>query len=362
MRFDLDRYYTPDSVAVDAISRAGLADAPAAFVDPTCGNGQLLRAALKVHGSGQCIGLDRDRDTVRALRRAYPSWIVSAGDLLNPQSFSASRVARSTDRDSLLLLNTPFSQLGHRTVSASFQGKPYFTSVAMSYLLRSLDVFSPTHGAVAIVPESLLYSDTDLLARAALSSSFCMRVLRELKSSTFLGARARCAIVRFVPRRRRLAGHAARMAPAPTVRLGMRVTLVRGSLPVHALTCSRSGVPFVHTTDVSALVSRSIDADCLRRTGVTKKGLCAGWVVFLPRVGIPSMSYLRPYRALSTIQLSDCLFAIECSDGDGARLVSSVLRDNFDSLRAAYRGTGARYITLARLRDFLSELGFRVSL
>jgi hypothetical protein len=219
----------------------------------------------------------------------------------------------------------------------------------MAYLLRALDVFQPQQGTAAVVPESLVYSDLDGEARRRLGEHYTIDVLGGLKNSTFAGARANAVLLRLA------GGTARRRKSKPNAWWdGERPRVHRGGLPVFELTKSRSGVRFIHTTDLQ--LDEQHIPDGLMRVKPLERGLVGGSVILLPRVGVPSPRHCVPFYFRSNVQLSDCVIALKFANATSAKSFSAGLLKRFVSLRRLYRGTGARYVTVARLEEWLDAV------
>lgn len=349
MPFDLDCYYTPEPVARRVLERACIEQVPKVCADSTCGSGRLLDAANDVFGHVQCVGIDRDRRAIAELRRRNPNWILAVGDLLNTRlrrSF-ASIIPENVD---LLILNPPFS-LGHRkSVEISYDGHQLRGSVAMAHLLRSFELFAPGEGAIAIVPESLLYSETDAAAREMLSVRYSLQKIADLQSSTFRGARAHASAVQIAPNKRK----EGKTDDAQGYGNVIRTRVVRGALQVHVMKESRLGTPFIHSVDIRRLIEQ-YDVSSLRKTSNAAKGRVNGWMVLVPRVGTPEKELVQAVEITETVQLSDCVIALQCTSKAAATKLASRIKESWDDFRGIFRGTGARYVTLLRLKEWLAS-------
>lgn len=345
--FDLDRYYTPDDVA-DRLLEHVDAEQLECCVDSACGDGSLLLAARRAFKSIRCAGIDKDGAAIRRLRRRYPDWQLSVADVLNPRMQPRSVSLAPDAGCDLLALNPPFSLGRTKSVEIEFRGAALRSSVAMAHILRSADLFAPTHGAIAIVPESLLYSDVDELARHELGKAYKLAVVAELENTTFSGARANSVVVRLAPRQRR---H--RHARADSTRL-QGVHLVRGGLPVFEAEWAHSGLPYVHSTDIAGVLSGGL-ANC-EHVRPIERGHVAGVVILIPRVGLPARTLFKPVYLRSTVQLSDCVFALRFPNTDAATAFSDRVHRRWHTFAGLYRGTGARYVTKRRLEAWLATV------
>ena len=348
---DHDRYYTPTPVARLLVEAAGSTSIGTCF-DSACGDGSLLLAAEDLLRPRVCVGLDLDRAGVARLSRRHPGWILSVGDALLPGSWSRTRARAAVDGCDLALLNPPFSMAAKKGVRVAAIERGLHCSVAMAHILLALFRTNAARCA-AIVPDSLLYSDLDARARDLLHVHYALDEVVRLASSTFRGARPNATVVRLVRRRR-----PAKLTPLRAHSAGMPdgVTLVRGGLPTFEAEVSHRGVPYIHSTEIPLLGSRCERA-ALRRVLPIGRGLVSGDVVLLPRVGKPAREHMRAYRLSDHVQLSDCVIALCFDSRERAHAWARTLSGPaWTGLQNLYRGTGAPYVTVSRIANFLAAL------
>lgn len=347
MLIDLDRYYTPNDVA-ERLLADSVSLPPKSCVDSTCGSGRLLHAANQVFGDVQCIGIDRDRKAIASLKRRNPDWILSVADLLNPISYKKT-LALSESRDcDLLVLNPPFSHGNRKSVDIVYNGQNLKSSIAMAHILQSFELFKPNQGAVIIVPESVLYSETDTDARSILTQDYDIEKITELESSTFSGTRAHATVIKVTPGNDKQHNVIHELVPSTK----LKAKLIRGGLPVHEMEKSRSGVPYIHSTDIRELI-QEISLSRFTVTRSIRRGRISGWVILLPRVGMPERSIFKAIYLQEEIQLSDCVIALVCTSNSQAEKIEKRINLHWDSFVSLYRGTGARYTTISRLHEWL---------
>ncbi|MBU2886412.1 N-6 DNA methylase [Gilvimarinus agarilyticus] len=355
MNIDLDQYFTPPDLAEEVIRHSYKYDS-CVVIDPTCGAGNLLSAACNVFQKVKCVGLDKDTVTIRKLRRCNPEWTLSAADLLCKVSCRNATATRMHNlEEGLLLLNPPFSHKNNKSVNAYYNGIHLKASVAMTYILRSFELFSPRRGGLAIVPESVLFSDTDAHARQLLLEANNIELVTELSSNTFLGARARSSVVKISPKRNPASSASFFLSEQRVgVKLNDPYEVVRGALPVYASLDEKDkeGVPYIHTTDLADLLEDQLDG--VLRVDSNKKGKISGPVILLPRVGTPQEKLIKAISLPSEIHLSDCVLGLRFQTITAAKRAERLIKENFTEFETLYRGTGARYITLSRLTDWLT--------
>ncbi|WP_157665639.1 class I SAM-dependent methyltransferase [Pseudomonas fragi] len=344
MPIDMDRYYTPENVAIHALERGSFPSIPKVCADSTCGSGRLLDAANTVFGSVHSIGIDSDEDAITQLRLRRPGWQLSVGDLLQHNPTDVFPKRQSVD---LLVLNPPFSHGKRKFVDIQYAGKDMTGSIAMAHVMRSFELFQPTLGAIIIAPESLLYSETDHIARQTLEEDYLFEKIADLERCTFRGARVRASVVQISPGARDLTHQEVK-----SNNVVLPTTLVRGSLSVHLNVIDPAGVPFIHSTDLKHIVVTG-KLDELSKTSNVVKGRTKGWVILIPRVGLPDILYVKALKLMESVQLSDCVIALEFPTKSIALRAERRIHSRWQEFRSLYRGTGARYITISRLSLWL---------
>lgn len=350
---DSDKYYTPPDIANHALERAQLAKMPVICADTACGSGSLLAAAENVLEAAHCLGIDSDPFVIRQLRRERPDWRLYIGDLLKRHRPPPADFPGANYGVDLLVLNPPFSLGSKKYVTVKYLGQSVNCSVAMAHILRSLDLFRPNQGAIAVVPESLLYSETDRNARELLDQDFSLSELLQLSNYTFKGARVNSSFVQF--------GTPVGRSNVPIEITPMAgdlipTTVVRGGLQMHSFKRASSGARVIHSTSLRSISINGIVA-ATERTCAAAKGRISGWMLLLPRVGSPKEDSFRALYSRDEIQLSDCVIGMTFSSKVAADTAQSRIVFHWQSLLDLYRGTGARYITIHRLVDWLCGIG-----
>lgn len=351
MPIDLDRYYTPEHVAVSILERADISSAPRACADSTCGTGRLLDAANMVFGKVDCVGVDRDVKAISQLRLRRPTWHLVVANLLGSRARIRDFSKSLPSPVDLLVLNPPFSHGKSKSTDIYYDGRRFKGTVAMAHLLQSLEIFNPENGAVAIVPESLLYSNTDDLARNILQEKYSLKKISDLKNCTFRGARVNASAIQ-VCRSEFL-----RPLEKKSQKISIiEVSIVRGSLPVHIMRPERPGTPFLHSTGIRKVICGG-GVEALPTTSSSAKGRLEGWSILIPRVGLPDRKLMRVVYLEQPVQLSDCVIALTFDSQHSAEKVQKIIASAWGEFYDLYKGTGAKYITISRLTEWFSFKG-----
>ena len=345
----MDRFYTPDRLAATLTDALGYQSVDSC-ADPNCGYGQLLLSAEARWPKAQFRGLDIDRRAVHRVRRRRPQWTVSVGDLLSRRSVARTQVVRCGASCDILLANPPFSMGARNGVLPV--GSPYRCSIAMAHIRAAIELFRPRLAVGAIVPESLLYSELDEAARDDLAAEWVIEEVLSVSQATFRGTRAHSSLIVLRPNNDEVGDSGGMPVPEDG---GMDADLVRGGLPVHsALVTPEGGVPFVHSTDLTALANGSYRTKSVFPIG---RGCVVGAVILLPRVGVPSIDHIAPLEFGQPIQLSDCVIGLRFSSHDAATRTAQMIRAKAESLVSLYKGTGARYVTVRRIEEWCASVG-----
>lgn len=346
-----DAYYTPEAMAREVVAHAQAV--PRVVMDPSAGDGSLLRAAATQWPEARIIGLDIDRRQLAITRGGNPEWALGRVDMFSERSRAASPVWRSTtSRVDLLLLNPPFSYRGGRSMHIEHAGRNYALTPASAFVGLSISRLAPGGELLALLPAGVLALERDAEFWSAVSSSLEVETVAEFSSTAFRGTRTRSVLVAV---RGRSKPQTADVLDFP-VRAKACIEVVRGRVPVHQvsqLSSPEQSVPFLHTRDLGSLAGR-VETHTRAPARLATKGP----FLTLPRVGRVLESHLKIVSSPEGVVLSDCIFALRTADGTDLTSVRMSLLEDLRCLQAEYVGGCAPYLTIRRLVDYLSVRGF----
>jgi hypothetical protein len=131
------------------------------------------------------------------------------------------------------------------------------------------------------------------------------------------------------------------------------VMIQRGTIQMHSVPKGRA--PLAHSSDLTqfrlALNGHRAKSD---------QSSVSGHFVAICRVGNPKKDKVALHFAASEIVISDCIIALRCSSKATAKRLHSGITTQWPKLASLYTGTGARYITVAKVAAFVRNLGFVV--
>ncbi|MFF1527969.1 N-6 DNA methylase [Cellulomonas sp. NPDC058312] len=348
----IDVHYTPNWLAKAMIEL--LPEGTSSVGDFCMGEGALLEAAEARFGQAAAyFGSDIDARAVRRARAAHSNWVVSLADLLSVSSLKSSR-AWSPDSFDAIVLNPPFS---YRGGSGALIAVPALGTIraspAVAYVDNALRALAPGGTAVLLLPANTLSSERDRAWWAYARGRWSVTVELTSGPRDFPGVVARMAVVRLSPR---LDGVALASDPMQAESAwGRPLSIVRGRVPVHSLgrfsVGSDDGVPFVHSTDLRG------DLQIHGRPRVVARLGTRGPLVLLPRVGALKQEKIVVWVDAAPIALSDCVFGLRVPV-EQVVILAKQLRDRADLISGRYGGSCAPYLTISRLSELLSELGW----
>jgi len=344
---DIDSYYSPVEVT-DVLRESLKGSTPRSVLDSNCGGGALLDVVERLHPKISCIGIDNDERAIRQLRTSRPHWTLVKGNSLKIGTWK--RLPILLEKVDLAVLNPPFSMGSAKGLLVDHDREKLRCSLAMAHVLGTIHFSNPRH-IFAILPSSSLASDLDSSARVLVEKKYDVDSMIAFKNSVFKGTRASSVLVRMVRKDTKITEMYTRSGGEEVESI---TRLVRGGLPVFEAKAEFEGVPFIHTTDLKYLEEN--DWSLIGKVFHIGRGVISGPAILIPRVGVPSKKLIAPHY-FPTVQLSDCVIALQFENMTIARQAGKSIIENWASLMSIYIGTGARYVTMRRLSGWLASIG-----
>lgn len=382
----IDEFDTPPRLAAELVRIADLLceHEPRIVADFSVGTGELLLAAKRRWPKATAFGCDISEDRVEGLARCKTDWTVVRCDFLDCSSRSAvpdlENIRAKVD---LVVLNPPFSARGGRKVSALIDGQTVRCSPAMAFVLFASQYLSRDGYLVALLPAGALESDGDQDARKTLLE---LGEFGAIKGTTerFPGGNPKVTIAYFKrnPRTRSphsIFGNIVNQAPSLTRKSGAAnitvihrseprlgpctpsrpaptspIKLLRGTSPNQAVQSDEHGsIPLVHSTELQAYTLKAS-----QKTVPSETRSLSGPAVLIHRVGKPRQDKVVFVPKGPPFAITDCVVALLSENQEECRRLQRSLTEQFGLLERNYVGSGAPYITLARIQRVLEILGF----
>ena len=382
----IDEFDTPPRLAAELVRIADVLCEyePRIVADFSVGTGELLLAAKQRWPQAIAFGCDISEDRVEGLARCKSDWTVVRCDFLDCSSRSAvpdlENIRAKVD---LAVLNPPFSARGGTKVSALIDGQAVRCSPAMAFVLFASQYLSHDGYLVALLPTGALESDRDQDARKTLLE---LGEFGAVKGTTerFPGGNPKVTIAYFkrnprtrsprsifenivdqAPPRTRRSGRAnitvfhrsePSLGPCAVSRSAATspIKLLRGTSPNRAVQSDEHlSIPLVHSTELQGYTLRASEKTVPRET----RSLC-GPAVLIHRVGKPRRDKVVFMPKGPAFAVTDCVVALLSEDEEQCRRLQRSLTERYDLLERNYVGSGAPYITLARIQSVLETLGF----
>lgn len=338
-----DSYYTPDSLAERLLSY--VEGNPKTVADFCVGDGGLLEAASNRFKGIACYGIDISMDVIETLKARQAKWRLHTCDFKSSEERGEVPFLRRK-RMQLIVLNPPFTCRGSKVEVVKFEEKKYHISTALSFVVASLPYLANKGGLYAILPISCVYSEKDGKCWKYLQEHYFGQVLEVVNRVYFTG---RCspniAIVYFGKQPYSNKGTALQKEWRSSVKIE---DIQRGSLGIYLAKTTEEqtkGRRFIHTTNM-----RKGELTETKRVLQVQCSSIVGYGVLIPRVCNPSTEKIVVFEGEESV-LSDCVVFLKTKTLKQAQELKEYLLKNWKDFSSLYRGTGARYVTMTKLRE-----------
>ena len=339
----LDSFYTPDKLAQEMVA---LYDGVPYLIGDFCaGDGGLLRACEARFPQARYLANDKSKRAYHKLLKAHANWDVYNLDFLSDKSLQ--KVTHLNGAFDLLLLNPPFTCRG-QTYKFTFDGFKFSASKALLFLIRSIKFLSNGGRLMAVLPIGVSISERDANLMAYLKNAYGFRIHKRVSGVSFAGKEPNVILAELC----RPQMKSAYVPKKPIKRTyGFLHRGSRNVIDANDLK-TKNGIMFIHTTNLvgNKLVDTKI---CLPED---KARILVGPAVLVPRVGTPNVTKIVVIGEREKYILSDCVIAVLSRDVSSANHIQDVLVSKKTSFYRLYAGTGARYITLSRLGEYIKKM------
>lgn len=338
-----DSFYTPPLLA-DKLVKFIMPTRIARAVDFCVGDGDLLKAVAKRYVDVELYGTDISDDALAKLSNDCPHWHLGKCDFKEDGSVGRVPFLRDGLFD-LIVLNPPFTCKGSVVEPITFDDVEFHVSTAMLFLMRAVRFLAPDGGLYAILPISCVYSIKDRKAWTYLKEHYNACILEEANKVSFTSKCAPNVVLVYVGHYRvkglkPLSGFDFSSLPVTSI--------VRGAVRMQNLNYSKSekAVPLIHTTNLQngTLVN-------LKQIIPGQSGIVCGSGVVIPRVCNPNANKIALLDENLVYVLSDCVIVLRTATRTDAENLKRNIIVHWDDFVSVYKGTGAQYTTLERLKE-----------
>ncbi|MDF2432024.1 MAG: hypothetical protein JWP44_1655 [Mucilaginibacter sp.] len=339
-----DSFYTPTVLADKLINFAIKKDFNS-VADFCVGDGELLRAAKLRWPQIKCTGSDISEDAILKTRQEHPDWELCQMDFLNPDLRLGASILNKQQRYDLILLNPPFSCIGGTIYTVEFEKELFQASKAMKFLVTALQYLEPNGALYAILPTSIAYSQKDKKLWGMLEKKHNLSILEEPKTQYFKGCAPNVILVSVND-----FSQTSQFKNITRISLDFQqLAVFRGKISMDQVRPNGGSKYLVHSTNVrnNKIVNLSLKIN-------KPLSEVSGPAILLPRVGKPNPTKICTITKEETYVISDCILAIKTPSIKEARILYRYFIDNWELIENMYKGTGARYITIDKINQFLN--------
>lgn len=338
-----DSFYTPTSLA-EQLAGYVTAEKVRSAIDFCVGDGELLKAVAKRYKGVRFFGTDISDEAIEKLKRDCPDWNLGVCDFKDDESVNTVSPLRDRKFD-LIMLNPPFTCKGSVVEHAELDEQKFRLSTAMLFLVRALKYLSDDGGLYAILPISCVYSDKDRAIWNYLKSHYNACVLNESDKVYFTKKCSPNIALVYVGHYPMISREIEHQHPFRNLHV---TDVVRGCYRMQnpSYSNSRKAIPLIHTTNI-----QKGRLENLRRVIPGMQLTVDGYGVVIPRVCNPNPGKVALLDGKHTFALSDCVIVLRTATQEDAEQVRLAILNNWQDFVALYKGTGAQYTTVARVKD-----------
>ncbi|MCK4981727.1 MAG: methyltransferase [Victivallaceae bacterium] len=339
-----DSFYTPPKLAKKLVDHVKLSHVKS-VADFCVGDGELLRAAQDRWSNAKFIATDISQRALEGVKEKHPKWGVEICDFLSQFSRDKCELLKNSKKIDLVLLNPPFSCVGSTKHQIHLDGDDYSCSTAMAFLIEALKYLKPKGGLYAILPCSVAYSEKDRKIWNKLVNEYKLKVLKESQKKYFDKCSPNILLVSINTN-----GHKCKLTKITRVKHNISsIVVIRGKVSMNTIKKGVIGnTSLVHSTNLQNQKIVDLNISMTEKAYVT-----TGAAVLIPRVGNPRKDKVCILHSKQKVILSDCVIALKTKTLNEAKKLQKLILDNWDIFFSLYQGTGAKYITIARIKETL---------
>lgn len=313
-------------------------------VDFCIGDGELIRAAVNIWPKIKCFGSDISGKAIKKVKYKHPNWKIGKCDFTNELSRKRCKILKNKKRGfDLVLLNPPFSCKGGKTHEINLCNQNFKVSTSMKFLSESIKYISDKGCLLAIMPISICYSQKDRKFLDYLIENYHFNVLEIPNGKFFKNCSPSIVLISLNIKKNN------KQINNQNISLGFsNIEIYRGKISVFKAKYHNKGIEFIHSTNLKE--NKIIDVS---KKVKTKSSIIKGPAILIPRVGKPSKSKICLLQSEKKYALSDCVLAIKFKNKTNINKLYKKMISNVVYFNNLYIGTGAKYITIERLRNFI---------
>jgi tRNA1(Val) A37 N6-methylase TrmN6 len=340
-----DSHYTPEILAnylVSFIKKQNVGTVG----DFCVGEGELLKAVKRKWFSAQCYGSDISVRVIKMLKKQYPDWILGKCDFFNRKSRDKSIFFNK--KFDLIILNPPFTCKGATIHSCNFDGIEYHMSAAMAFFVSAIQYLNTDGVLYAILPQSVAYSQKDYKIRKYLFKNYSLKIFEEINNQEFEKCTPNIVLAAVNDKELFCCNNSFKQIFTGIEHLKIQ----RGNISMHNIAKSNGFlIPLIHSTNLKN--NKIVNLKYNVESHISR---IEGPALLIPRVGQPNINKISIISSKKIYAISDCIIGIKTDTMASCRILKKIIVDNWLYFSDLYKGTGAKYITIERLKYFLNVL------
>jgi hypothetical protein len=249
------------------------------------------------------------------------------------------------DKFDIILLNPPFTCKGSIIHKVNFDSIEYHTSTAMAFLVNAINYLKKDGVFYTILPQSIAYSKKDEKIRSYLCKKYDFKILEELNNQGFEKCTPNIILASINDKQSIALDNSFKKINSGIEYLQIQ----RGSIGMHNIqVCKNHSVSLVHSTNMRK--NKIVGLEYRVENTIS---YIEGPALLIHRVGQPSIKKICVISSNEAYALSDCVIGIKTKTMKDCQRLKKTIIDRWNDFSNLYKGTGAKYITVERLKYFL---------
>ena len=337
-----DSFYTPQPLADKLVSFVTETNIKTA-IDFCVGDGDLLKAVQNRYKDVKFYGTDISYEAIMKIANEHSDWTLDVCDFRVDESVDNVPFLKDSYFD-LIIFNPPFTCKGSIVEKVILDGNEYKVSTAMMFVIRAIKYLSPIGGLYAILPISCVYSQKDRVAWNFLQANYNACILEEPKRVYFSDKCSPNIVLVYIGKHFKKGIVKEKNTAFHELTID---SILRGSIRMQNPVYSNStkALRLIHTTNIQ--VGRLVK---LKRVLVENKSVIDGFGVVIPRVCNPNPNKIALLDGKHAYVLSDCVIVLRTPTMGAAEQLRNHILNNWSLFVDIYKGTGAQYTTLERVK------------
>jgi 16S rRNA G966 N2-methylase RsmD len=309
-----------------------------------CWRRYIVKSCKKKWGNATFYGNDISKKVIKLLKKNYPEWILENCDFLN--IIAKTKLKLFNNKFDVILLNPPFSCRGSKKNKIIFDEIEFNISTAMAFFVESIKYLNKDGVLYAILPQSVAYSQKDEKIRNYLYEKYNFIIINEINKQEFEKCSPNIIIAAVNDKTLSIKNNTFKQI---NTRIN-NLKILRGNISMHNIITTKKGsLALIHSTNI-----KNNKIEGVKYMVKKEYSKIIGPALLICRVGQPNQKKICIIPSKKEYALSDCVIGIMTNSANDCKKLKNIIINNWSYFLNLYKGTGAKYVTIERIKYFLN--------